>query len=46
MPKLSIKIHFEDGEDTDLHMVLKLTVPKKWKAGPTTRLTKVCGLFA
>jgi hypothetical protein len=27
-----VLLHFNEGEDAELHMTLKLTLPKKWVA--------------
>lgn len=31
-------MYYEDKKESDLHKTLKITLPKSWKKGPTSRL--------
>ena len=35
---MKVLLHYEDNESTDLHKSLKITLPKSWKTGPTSKL--------
>lgn len=35
---MKVLLHYEDNEDSDLHKSLKITLPKSWKTGPTSKL--------
>ena len=35
---MKVLIHYEDNENSELHKSLKITLPKKWKTGPTHKL--------
>ncbi|KAL9179335.1 hypothetical protein ACHAXT_008625 [Thalassiosira profunda] len=35
---MKVFLRYEDNEDESLHKVLKITLPKSWKSGPTARL--------
>lgn len=35
---MKVLLHYEDNEDSSLHKSLKITLPKSWKTGPTSRL--------
>jgi hypothetical protein len=35
---MKVLIHYEDNESSDLHKSLKITLPKSWKNGPTSKL--------
>jgi hypothetical protein len=35
---MKVLLHYEDNENTELHKSLKITLPKKWKTEPTSRL--------
>ena len=35
---MKVFLHYEDNENKDLHKSLKITLPKSWKTGPTSRL--------
>lgn len=39
---MKVILHYEDHSDSDLHKSLKITLPKSWKTGPTS---KVLGQF-
>lgn len=40
---MKVFLHYEDNEDTELWKSLKITLPKSWKSGPTSKLV---GQFA
>ena len=35
---MKVLLHYEDNELTDVHKTLKITLPKSWKTGPTSKL--------
>ena len=35
---MRVFLHYEEGDDEAHHMTLKLTLPSKWKTGPTEKL--------
>jgi len=35
---MKVIIHYTDNENADLHKTLKITLPKSWKSGPTSKL--------
>lgn len=35
---MKVLIHYEDNLTTELHKTLKITLPKSWKTGPTSKL--------
>lgn len=35
---MKVIIHYEDHENSDFHKTLKITLPKSWKNGPTSKL--------
>jgi hypothetical protein len=35
---MKVLIHYEDNDNSDLHKSLKITLPKSWKTGPTSKL--------
>lgn len=35
---MKVLLHYEDNEDTELWKSLKITLPKSWKNGPTSKL--------
>lgn len=35
---MKVFLHYEESEDTALHKTLKITLPKSWKNGPTSKL--------
>ncbi len=35
---MKVFLHYNDNEDADLHKTLKITLPKSWKNGPTSKL--------
>jgi len=35
---MKVILHYQDNENSDLHKSLKITLPKKWKSGPTNRI--------
>lgn len=35
---MKVVLHYEDNEDSSLHKSLRITLPKKWKTGPSSRL--------
>ena len=35
---MKVFLYYEDNENKDLHKTLKITLPKSWKTGPTSRL--------
>lgn len=35
---MKVLLHYEDNENTDLHKSLKITLPKSWKTGPSSKL--------
>jgi len=35
---MKVFLRYEDNEDDSTHKTLKITLPKKWKTGPTSRL--------
>jgi hypothetical protein len=35
---MKVLLHYKDNENTELHKSLQITLPKKWKTGPTSRL--------
>lgn len=35
---MKVVLHYEDNEDSSLHKSLRITLPKSWKAGPSSRL--------
>jgi hypothetical protein len=35
---MKVFMYYEDNEDKELHKTLKITLPKSWKTGPTSRL--------
>lgn len=35
---MKVFLHYEEGADTNLHKTLKITLPKSWKNGPTSKL--------
>lgn len=35
---MKVLLHYEDNENSDLHKSLKITLPKSWKTGPTSKL--------
>lgn len=35
---MKVFLRYEDNEDDSTHKTLKITLPKKWKSGPTSRL--------
>jgi len=39
---MKVFLHYQDNENSDLHKTLKITLPKSWKNGPTS---KVLGQF-
>ena len=36
--KLKVTLRMNDGSDESWHMCVKLTIPKKWKPGPVSKL--------
>lgn len=38
---MKVYVHFEEGSDAELHVTLKLTLPKKWNDESPVRLLKV-----
>lgn len=38
IPKMKVFLHYEDNKDTALHKSLKITLPKSWKTGPSSKL--------
>lgn len=35
---MKVLLHYEDNDNTELHKSLRITLPKKWKTGPTSLL--------
>ena len=35
---MKVVLHYEDNDNTALHKSLRITLPKSWKTGPTSRL--------
>lgn len=35
---MKVLLHYEDNDDSSLHKSLKITLPKSWKTGPTSKL--------
>lgn len=35
---MKVFLHYEDNDSTDVHKTLKITLPKSWKTGPTSKL--------
>mmetsp|Transcript_52895 Transcript_52895/g.158337 ORF Transcript_52895/g.158337 Transcript_52895/m.158337 type:complete len:307 (-) Transcript_52895:169-1089(-) len=35
---MKVFLHYQDNDDSDLHKTLKITLPKSWKNGPTSKL--------
>jgi hypothetical protein len=35
---MKVLLHYEDNESTELHKTLKITLPKSWTTGPTSKL--------
>ena len=35
---MKVLLHYEDNPDTELWKSLKITLPKSWKNGPTSKL--------
>jgi hypothetical protein len=35
---MKVLLHYEENMQTELHKVLKITLPKSWKSGPTSQL--------
>jgi hypothetical protein len=35
---MKVLLHYEEPEDSTLHKSLKITLPKSWKSGPTSKL--------
>ena len=35
---MKVLLHYEDNENMDLYKSLKITLPKKWKTGPTQKI--------
>jgi hypothetical protein len=35
---MKVLLHYEDNENSDLHKTLKITLPKSWKTGPTSKV--------
>lgn len=35
---MKVVLHYEDNDDSDLHKSLRITLPKSWKTGPTSKL--------
>lgn len=35
---MKVFLHYNEGKDTSLHKTLKITLPKSWKNGPTSKL--------
>lgn len=35
---MKVFLHYQDNDDTNLHKTLKITLPKSWKNGPTSKL--------
>lgn len=35
---MKVFLHYEESQDTNLHKTLKITLPKSWKNGPTSKL--------
>jgi hypothetical protein len=35
---MKVIMHYEDNENVDFHKTLKITLPKSWKTGPTSKL--------
>lgn len=38
---MKVYVHFEEGSDAELHVTLKLTLPKKWNDESPVKLLKV-----
>lgn len=39
--EMKVYVHFEEGSDAELHVTLKLTLPKKWNDESPMKLLKV-----
>lgn len=37
-PAMKVTLKWEEGEDSAAHLSIKLTLPRKWKDGPTSKL--------
>eukprot|EP00977_Amphora_coffeiformis_P010901 scaffold2576_cov175-Amphora_coffeaeformis.AAC.5 len=35
---MKVFLHYEDSDDPSLHKTLKITLPKSWKSGPTSKV--------
>jgi len=35
---MKVFLHYQDNDNSDVHKTLKITLPKSWKAGPTSKL--------
>lgn len=38
---MKVYVHYEDNESEDLHLTLKLTLPKKWVDQPIKQVLEV-----
>ena len=41
MSKVKVTLHYDEPDNEDLHTSLKITLPKKWAAGPTDKIRDV-----
>lgn len=39
---MKVYVHYEEGSDAELHVTLKLTLPKKWNDESPVKLLQVC----
>lgn len=39
--EMKVYVHYEEGIDLELHLTLKLTLPRKWDDESPTKLLKV-----
>lgn len=39
--QMKVYVHYEEGSDAELHVTLKLTLPKKWNDESPVKLLKV-----
>eukprot|EP00568_Trieres_chinensis_P004871 CAMPEP_0183292310 /NCGR_PEP_ID=MMETSP0160_2-20130417/1408_1 /TAXON_ID=2839 ORGANISM="Odontella Sinensis, Strain Grunow 1884" /NCGR_SAMPLE_ID=MMETSP0160_2 /ASSEMBLY_ACC=CAM_ASM_000250 /LENGTH=296 /DNA_ID=CAMNT_0025453239 /DNA_START=134 /DNA_END=1024 /DNA_ORIENTATION=- len=37
---MKVFLHYQDNDDTSLHKTLKITLPKSWKNGPSSKLLR------